>query len=199
MSHLQGSDYVGSMVVTEDALPKKSDYRRFRIKDVDGNDDFAAMEEVLRRRLTAYLAERDKPVSERPNKFAYPPQLLLRRRRQGPARRRPQGGHRARAHRRDPGRVAREAASRRCTCPARPTRSASPRQSEALYLLQRLRDESHRFRGHLPPPAPRQERMTRSDLDDVDGLGPVRRKRLVHEMGGIRKLRAATLERAHGR
>src|SRR5690606_31685438 len=77
MSHIQGSDYVGSMVVLEDGLPKKAEYRRFKIKGVEGNDDFAAMEEVLTRRLTAYLAERDKPVSERPGKFAYPPQLLL--------------------------------------------------------------------------------------------------------------------------
>src|SRR3546814_12754871 len=66
-----------SMVVTEDGLPKKSEYRRFKIKEVDGNNDFAAMEEVLRRRLTAYLIERKKPASERPGKFAYPPQLLL--------------------------------------------------------------------------------------------------------------------------
>ncbi len=58
MSHLQGTDYVGSMVVLEDGLPKKSEYRRFKLKGVDGNDDFAAMEEVLTRRLTAYLAER---------------------------------------------------------------------------------------------------------------------------------------------
>src|SRR3546814_5523753 len=65
------------MVVTEDGLPKKSEYRRFKIKEVDGNNDFAAMEEVLRRRLTAYLIEREKPASERPGKFAYPPQLLL--------------------------------------------------------------------------------------------------------------------------
>src|SRR3546814_14782509 len=65
-----------SMVVTEDGLPKKSEYRRFKIKEVDGNNDFAAMEEVLRRRLTAYLIEREKPASERPGKFAYPPQLL---------------------------------------------------------------------------------------------------------------------------
>src|SRR5207253_1254071 len=57
MSHIQGSDYVGSMVVMEDALPKKSDYRRFKIREVPGNDDFAAMEEVLTRRLTALIAE----------------------------------------------------------------------------------------------------------------------------------------------
>ncbi|MEL7209850.1 MAG: excinuclease ABC subunit UvrC, partial [Actinomycetota bacterium] len=77
MSHIQGSDYVGSMVVLEDGLPKKSEYRRFKIKSNQGNDDYAAMEEVLTRRLQAYLAERAKPVSEREGRFAYPPQLLV--------------------------------------------------------------------------------------------------------------------------
>ncbi|MDQ4091400.1 MAG: excinuclease ABC subunit UvrC, partial [Actinomycetota bacterium] len=77
MSHIQGSDYVGSMVVMEDGLTKKSEYRRFKIRDVPGNDDFAAMEEVLTRRLTALQIERERPVGDRPRKFAYPPNLLL--------------------------------------------------------------------------------------------------------------------------
>ena len=62
MAHLQGTDYVGSMVVLEDGLPNKREYRRFKVKDVPGNDDYAAMEEVLTRRLTAYLNERDRPL-----------------------------------------------------------------------------------------------------------------------------------------
>src|SRR5207249_190974 len=65
MSHIQGSDYVGSMVVMEDGIPKTSDYRRFKVASVDGNDDYAAMEEVLTRRLTALLAEREDPTGER--------------------------------------------------------------------------------------------------------------------------------------
>ena len=77
MSHLQGTDYVGSMVVVEDGLPAKREYRRFKLKGVDQNDDFAAMEEVLTRRLTAYLADREKPVDQRGGKFSYPPQLLM--------------------------------------------------------------------------------------------------------------------------
>src|SRR5829696_4241734 len=75
MAHLQGTDYVGSMVVLEDGLPNKREYRRFKVH-VPGNDDYAAMEEVLTRRLTAYVAERDRPPAERetrPAKFAYPP------------------------------------------------------------------------------------------------------------------------------
>src|SRR3546814_8405385 len=65
------------MVVMEDGLPKKSEYRRFKIKGGQGNDDFAAMEQVLTRRLTAYLIERERPVTEGAGKFSYPPQLLL--------------------------------------------------------------------------------------------------------------------------
>ena len=80
MAHLQGTDYVGSMVVLEDGLPLKRDYRRFKIKSGQGNDDYAAMREVLTRRLTAYIKERDQPISERgdrPGKFSYAPQLLV--------------------------------------------------------------------------------------------------------------------------
>ena len=62
MAHLHGTDYVGSMVVLEDGLPAKREYRRFKVNDVPGNDDYAAMEEVLTRRLTAYLEERDRPI-----------------------------------------------------------------------------------------------------------------------------------------
>ena len=77
MSHLQGTDYVGSMVVMEDGLLKKSDYRRFRINSFDGNDDYAAMKEVITRRLNAYLKESKQTGEASSKKFAYPPQLLL--------------------------------------------------------------------------------------------------------------------------
>ena len=108
MAHLQGSDYVGSMVVVEDGLPNKREYRRFKIKDVPGNDDYAAMEEVLTRRLTAYLDERDRPLTElgqRPGRFSYPPQLLLVDGGKGQLARRRASGAQARAVRRDPDRV----------------------------------------------------------------------------------------------
>ncbi len=85
MSHIQGTDYVGSMVVMEDGLPKKSEYRRFKIKTVDGNDDFAAMEEVLTRRLTAYLAERKVPAGRAGGQVRLPAPAPPGRRRQGPA------------------------------------------------------------------------------------------------------------------
>ncbi|MDE0802711.1 MAG: excinuclease ABC subunit UvrC [Acidimicrobiales bacterium] len=192
MSHLQGSDYVGSMVVTEDGLPKKSEYRRFKIKEVEGNDDFAAMEEVLRRRLTAYLSERRKPVGERPNKFAYPPQLLL-----------VDGGKGQLTSAikvldelglRDEIPVASLAKQfEEVFVPGRADAIRIPRQSEALYLLQRLRDESHRFAITYHRQL-RDKRMTKSSLDDVPGLGPVRRKRLVKELGSVKKVKAATID-----
>ena len=184
MTHIQGTDYVGSMVVLEDGLPRKSEYRRFKIKGVAGNDDFAAMEEVLTRRLTAYLDERDRPVAERARQVRLPAAAAAGRRRQGPAGRGRAGGAGARASttrsrwRRWP------SGSRRSTCRARPTRCSIPRQSEALYLLQRIRDEAHRFANTFHREL-RGKRMTKSVLDDVPGLGPTRKKRLVKELGGV--------------
>ena len=77
MSHLQGTDYVGSMVVFEDGLSKRSDYRRFKVKSVPGNDDYAAMEEVLTRRLTALKEPTEVPADGRPRRFAYRPNLIV--------------------------------------------------------------------------------------------------------------------------
>lgn len=191
MSHLQGSDYVGSMVVTEDGLAKKSEYRRFKIKTVDGNDDFAAMEEVLRRRLTAYVIDQRKPAAER-GKFAYPPQLLL-----------VDGGKGQLSSAmkvidelglRDQIPVASLAKQfEEVYLPDRSEPVRIPRQSEALYLLQRIRDESHRF-AITYHRSLRDKRMTKSSLDDVPGLGPTRKKRLVTELGSVRAVKAATLE-----
>ncbi|MBI2710043.1 MAG: excinuclease ABC subunit UvrC [Actinobacteria bacterium] len=191
MSHLQGSDYVGSMVVVEDALPKKSDYRRFRIKGVPGNDDFAAMEEVLTRRLTAYLAERRRPVSER-GRFAYPPQLLL-----------VDGGKgqlgvavRVLDELGLTGEIPVASLAKRFEevyRPGDPEPVRLPRQSEALYLLQRIRDESHRFAITYHRQL-RGKRMTVSKLDGISGLGPARKKRLVAELGGVRAVERASLD-----
>lgn len=196
MSHIQGSDYVGSMVVVEDGLPKKSDYRRFKIREVDGNDDFAAMEEVLTRRLKAYLDERGKPAGERPNRFAYPPQLLVV----------------------DGGKGQLSVAIRvledlgledeipvaslakrfeEVYVPGESDPIRIPRQSEALYLLQRLRDEAHRFAISYHREL-RGKRMTKSALDDIPGLGPTRKKRLVKELGGVGAVKQADLDTLRG-
>ncbi|MCU1461483.1 MAG: uvrC [Acidimicrobiales bacterium] len=191
MSHIQGSDYVGSMVVMEDALPKKSDYRRFKVH-VPGNDDFGAMEEVLTRRLTALLAERDRPPGDRPRKFAYPPNLLL-----------VDGG---KGQLNVAVRVLEELGLddeipvaalakqfEEIYLPGQAEPVRIPRQSEALYLLQRVRDEAHRFAITYHRQL-RAKRMTKSVLDDVPGLGPGRRKRLIKELGGVTAVKAATLE-----
>ena len=193
MAHIQGSDYVGSMVVLEDGLPRKSEYRRFKVKGVDGNDDYAAMEEVLTRRLTAYLTERDRPVTERTGgKFAYPPQLLL------------VDGGKGQLNVAD--RVVHElgledeipvaALAKRFEevyVPGQADPVGVRRQSEALFLLQRIRDEAHRFANTFHREL-RGKRMTKSVLDDVAGLGPTRRKRLVKELGGVNAVRKASLE-----
>ncbi|HEC09136.1 MAG TPA: excinuclease ABC subunit C, partial [Acidimicrobiales bacterium] len=190
-SHLQGTDYVGSMVVMEDALARRSDYRRFKIREVDGNDDFAAMGEVLTRRLTNYLKERELPVAEQ-GRFSYPPQLLLVDGGKG------QLGVAVRVLEElglsDEIPVASLAKQfEEVFVPGRSEPIRIPRQSEALYLLQRIRDESHRFAISYHRQL-RGKRMTRSVLDGVRGLGDKRRRRLVKELGGVGKVKAASLE-----
>jgi excinuclease ABC subunit C len=191
MSHLQGTDYVGSMVVLEDGLPRKGEYRRFKIRGVPGNDDFAAMEEVLTRRLTNYLEDRDKPVAER-GRFAYPPQLLLVDGGKG------QLGVATKVL--DDlglrGEIPVASLAKRFEEVFLPDRAQPvevPRGSEALFLLQRIRDESHRFAIGYHRQL-RDKRMTRSALDGIPGLGEKRKVRLVKEMGGVRAVQAADLE-----
>jgi excinuclease ABC subunit C len=192
MSHIQGSDYVGSMVVVEDGLPKKSEYRRFKIRDVPGNDDYAAMHEVLTRRFRAYLGERAKPVSERDGRFRYPPNLLLVDGGKG------QLGVAQKVLQElgldDEIPVASLAKQfEEVHLPGQPDPVRLPRQSEALYLLQRLRDESHRFAIGYHRQL-RNKRMTKSVLDEIPGLGPARKKRLVKELGGVNAVRRASLD-----
>jgi excinuclease ABC subunit C len=192
MSHIQGSDYVGSMVVLEDGLPKKSEYRRFKIKGEQGNDDFAAMEQVLTRRLTAYLAERRRPVEDRPGKFAYPPQLLL-----------VDGGKgqlsvatRVVEELGLSGEIPVASLAKRFEevfVPGQADAIKIPRQSEALYLLQRIRDEAHRFAITYHREL-RGKRMTTSVLDGIPGLGPTRKKRLVKELGGVSAVKGASVD-----
>ncbi len=190
MSHLQGTDYVGSMVVVEDGLAKKPEYRRFKVKTVGQSDDYAAMEEVLTRRLTNYINDRDKPIAER-GKFQYPPQLLM-----------VDGG---KGQLGVAVRVLEElgltdeipvcALAKRFEqvyVPGKDDPITIPRRSESLYLLQRLRDESHRFAISYHRQL-RKKRMTKSVLDDIPGLGPTRKKRLIKEMGGVTAVRRAEL------
>jgi len=219
MSHMQGTDYVGSMVVLEDGLPKRSDYRRFKVTAVQGNDDYGAMHEVLTRRLRRLsdiqpgasgiegaagtdgdgghdVATEGAEVVDgrrrRAPRFAYPPQLLLLDGGKG------QLGVGVRVLEElgltDTIAVASLAKQlEEVFVPGRPGPIQIPRDSEAIYLLQQARDEAHRFAIGFHREL-RGRRMTRGALDGIAGLGPARRRRLVAELGGVRAVQAASLE-----
>jgi excinuclease ABC subunit C len=216
VSNLQGTEVVASMVVFEDGLARKSEYRRFVIRGVEGQNDVASMHEVITRRFRRLLDERmdtpdltggevdpetdprDRsgpmlvdPDTGRPRKFAYTPGLVV-----------VDGG---------PPQVA--AAQRALDelgiddvplcglakrleevwVPGEQDPVILPRSSEGLYLLQRIRDEAHRF-AITHHRSRRSKTMVESLLDDVPGLGEVRRKTLIKHFGSLRKLRAATIE-----
>ena len=195
MAHLHGTDYVGSMVVLEDGLPAKTEYRRFKIKDVPGNDDYAAMREVLMRRLSAYKKERDLPISERgnkPGKFAYPPQLIL-----------VDGGKGQLGVVID---VVKElgleneipvaSLAKRLEEVFVPNSSMPidvPRGSEALFMLQVIRDEAHRFANTFHRQL-RGKRMKVSGLDGIAGLGAARKEKLMQVFGSMKSLREASAD-----
>ena len=200
MAHLQGTDYVGSMVVLEDGLPAKREYRRFKVRDVPGNDDYAAMREVLTRRLRAYVEGREAALdadggdsaTRKPGKFSYPPQLLL-----------VDGGKGQLGVAME---VVRElgleheipvaSLAKRFEevfLPGRPNPVVIPRGSEAMFMLQRIRDEAHRFANTFHREL-RAKRMKRGLLDGVAGLGEARKARLVKEFGGVKGVRDASLE-----
>jgi excinuclease ABC subunit C len=214
VSHIQGTEIVASMVVFEDGLARKGEYRRFVIRDQEGSDDVAAMHEVITRRFRRLLDEQARselkpgdpvtgsgpmlvdPDTGRPRKFAYAPGLVVV---DGGA---PQVAAAQRAldelgiddipvcglaKRLEEvwvvgadGRVAEDPV-------------ILPRTSEGLYLLQRVRDEAHRF-AITHHRNRRSKSMVESVLDGVPGLGEVRRKTLLRHFGSLRKLRAATLE-----
>jgi excinuclease ABC subunit C len=195
MAHLQGTDYVGSMVVMEDGLPNKREYRRFKVKDVPGNDDYAAMREVLTRRLSAFIDERDQPVAERgerPGKFAYPPQLLLVDGGKGQLGVAIEVVHELGLSDEIP--VASLAKRyEEVYVPGRSEPILLSRGSEALFMLQRIRDEAHRFANTFHREL-RGKRMVSSSLEGIAGLGDARAKRLVKEMGGVNAVKKASLE-----
>ncbi|MET8980154.1 excinuclease ABC subunit UvrC [Streptomyces sp. NPDC004539] len=206
ISHLQGDDVVASMVVFEDGLARKSEYRRFQIKSFEGQDDVRSMHEVITRRFRRYLAEKERtgewtdedgPADAfteedgRPKKFAYPPQLLV-----------VDGGQ------------PQVAAARRAldelgiddiaVCglakrleevwlPQDDDPVVMPRTSEGLYLLQRVRDEAHRF-AITYQRTKRAKRFRAGPLDDVPGLGETRKQALIKHFGSVKKLRSATID-----
>ncbi|MFE2037363.1 excinuclease ABC subunit UvrC [Streptomyces scopuliridis] len=221
ISHLQGEDVVASMVVFEDGLARKGEYRRFQIKTFEGQDDVRSMHEVIGRRFRRYLHEKertgewpeqpepeqseqqdqsetpgplDQPGREddgRPKRFAYPPQLVV-----------VDGGQ------------PQVAAAKRAldelgiddvaVCglakrleevwvPGESDPVVLPRSSEGLYLLQRVRDEAHRF-AITYQRAKRAKRVRSSPLDDVPGLGESRKQSLIKHFGSVKKLRQATID-----
>jgi excinuclease ABC subunit C len=213
ISHHQGAEIVGSMVVFEDGLARKSEYRRFVVRSLENQNDVAAMHEVITRRFRRLLDDRVEhpdlgvssgeveadqagpmlvdPDTGRTRKFSYAPGLVV-----------VDGG---------PPQVA--AAQRALdelgiddipVCglakrleeiwlPSQEDPVILPRTSEALFLLQRVRDEAHRF-AITHHRSRRSKSMVESLLDDVPGLGEVRRKALLKRFGSLKKIRAATLD-----
>jgi excinuclease ABC subunit C len=184
ISTLQGTNTVASMVVLEDGMPKRSDYRRFKIRTIQGQDDFASMEEALRRRFKAYLAERNSPLPQQ-GRFSYPPSLVL-----------IDGG---------PGQLGRAikvldeleleipaiGLAKRMEevyLPGLPDPVRIPRDAEALYLLQQVRDEAHRFAITYHRQL-RSKSMVDSVLDEVPGIGPKRKRELIRRFGSLKKIR----------
>ncbi|MCY0933683.1 excinuclease ABC subunit UvrC [Streptomyces sp. H34-S4] len=206
ISHLQGDDVVASMVVFEDGLARKGEYRRFQIKSFEGQDDVRSMHEVVSRRFRRYLQEKLKtgewsPDEDgevdaaeedgRPKRFAYPPQLVV-----------VDGGQ------------PQVAAAKRAleelgiddvaVCglakrleevwvPGEDDPVVLPRSSEGLYLLQRVRDEAHRFAIQYQRNK-RGKRLKAGPLDEVPGLGESRRLALLRHFGSVKKLRQATID-----
>jgi excinuclease ABC subunit C len=191
VSQIHGTDVVGSMVVFEDGLPRKSEYRRFTVRG--DADDVAALSELLRRRFGRYLEARAATgelddVTGKPRKFAYPPQLVVI---DGGA---PQVNAAADV-------LAELGITEVAACglakrleevwlPHQEFPVILPRQSEGLYLLQRIRDEAHRFAITFHRQR-RSKRMTTSALDAIPGLGDVRRKALLRKFGSLKNLAAA--------
>lgn len=199
ISNLQGSDVVASLVVFEDGLPRTSDYRRFSIRGVAGQDDVAAVEEVVRRRFSRYLSERAEATDiefgpaggpDSRASFRYPPQLLL-----------VDGGK---------PQVAAAAAAlaelgiddiavaglakrlEEVWLPGEPDPVILSRRSQGLYLLQRIRDEAHRFAISYHRQK-RSKRLSSSVVEDIPGVGPTRRKALIKAFGSLGRLRKASV------
>lgn len=211
ISNLQGTEVVGSMAVFEDGLVRKSEYRRFVIKTVTGQNDVAAMNEVITRRFRRLLDERMKtpslgagqlskdedgpllvdPDTGRARKFAYAPGLVV-----------VDGGlPQVNAAKSALGSLGIDDIAvcglakrlEEIWLPGEEDPVILPRNSEGLYLLQRVRDEAHRFaiRHHR---SRRSKSMVESFLDDIPGLGEIRRKSLIKQFGSMRTLRSASIE-----
>lgn len=190
ISNIQGTSVVASMVVFEDGQPKKSDYRRFGIDDKEKFDDTRAMHHVITRRFKRYLAEKDLQLDENlevmSSRFAYPPQLVI----VDGGRGQVNAAARALAELgiTDVALVGLAKRLEEIWFPDRTYPVVLPRNSESLYLVQRIRDEAHRFAITFHR-SKRSKLMLESLLDEVPGLGETRRQSLLEHFGSIAQLR----------
>jgi excinuclease ABC subunit C len=208
VSNLQGTHVVASMVVFEDGLARKSEYRRFSIRGLDGTDDVASIYEVISRRFRRYLEEREatgeldalggpaagETVAER-RKFAYPPNLVVVDGGQ------PQVAAAARALDKlgidDVSVCGLAKRLEEVWLPSEDSPVILPRTSEGLYLLQRVRDEAHRF-AITYHRKKRSAALTTSELDAVPGLGPARKATLLRHFGSVRRIAGANVAEIAG-
>ncbi len=184
ISNLGPAEAVGSMVVFEDGLPKRSDYRKFRIKGVEGQNDFAMIAEVLRRRFRPRSPEGE-DGDRRPRRFAYPPNLIVIDGGRGQL-----GAAMAAMSEMGVHDVAAVGLAKRFEevyLPERKEPLRIPRGSDALYLLQHIRDEAHRFAVTYHR-ALRGKKATASTLDQIPGIGPGRKRLLLRKFGSVRRI-----------
>ena len=205
ISHVQGTDVVASLVVFEDGLARKSEYRRFAIREAADEGDVASIAEVVRRRFQAFLRETANdvpgqvpgidPETGKPRRFSYAPNLLVV---DGAG---PQATAAADVLAElgitDVAVVGLAKRLEEVWVPGEPDPVILPRASEALYLLQRVRDEAHRF-AIAYHRQKRSKRMTTSELDEVPGLGQTRKAALLRHFGSLKKLREATIDEISG-
>jgi excinuclease ABC subunit C len=216
ISHIQGADVVASLVVFEDALARKSEYRRFAIKEAATEGDVASIAEVVRRRFHRYLNETNgqsngtpetapetvpearagiDPETGRPKKFAYPPNLLVV---DGAG---PQANAAADVLAdmgiQDVAVIGLAKRLEEVWLPGDPEPTILSRTSEGLYLLQRVRDEAHRF-AIAYHRKKRSKRMISSALDGIPGLGQGRKSALLKHFGSLKRLRQASIDDISG-
>ncbi len=193
ISNLGPTDKVGSMVVFEDGLPKRSDYRRFQIKGVAGQDDFASMEEMLRRRFMRLLQEQQEGSHEG-RRFSYPPSLVVIDGGKG------QLGMATKVLEELGLHIPHVGLAKRLEevyVPDRPDPLVIPRGAESLFVLQHVRDEAHRFAVSYHRQK-REKRALVSPLDEIAGVGPARKKALLKRFGSLARLRDAEVDEIAG-
>ncbi len=192
ISTIQGSNTTGSMVVFERGTPNKQDYRRFRIRTVEGTDDYASMREVLTRRFQrAREAQEKRAVGGKGERWAILPDLVILDGGKGQL-----GVAREVMEALGMGQIATVALAKQeeeLFLPGRATSIRLPRGSQALYLVQRIRDEAHRFAVGYHRKL-RERDSTRSLLDEVPGIGPKRRQALLKQFGSLEAIRQASVE-----